>query len=249
MKGFWGDEPPRGGNAPGGVEKMYPYALEYALRRENKTQLKRPIIAREGWPYLLVLGLLAAILIFVNPWLALVPAVLFGFVGFFFRDPERPIPSGEEKVVSPADGRIMYVREVQEDRFIKDRAVLVSIFLSVFDVHINRAPVGGTVAYQQYVPGKFVAAWADKVEEINERNYIGLDTPRGRVLVAQIAGLIARRIVWWVKPGDSLARGERFGLIKFGSCTQVYLPLGTEILVKAGERVKGGETVIGRFAR
>lgn len=211
--------------------------------------MKRPIIAREGWPYLLVLGLAAVAVFFVNPWLSLLPAILFGFVGFFFRDPERPIPSGEENVVSPADGRIMYVREVQEDRYIKERAILVSVFLSVFDVHINRAPVGGTVGFHEYVPGKFVAAWADRVEEINERNYVGFDTPRGRVLVAQISGLIARRIVWWVKPGDRLARGERFGLIKFGSCTQVYLPLGAEVLVKAGDRVKGGETVIGRFPR
>lgn len=209
--------------------------------------MKRPPIAREGWVYLFTLALAALILYFVSPWVALVPVLLLLFVGYFFRDPERPIPTGDRQVVSPADGRVMYVREIDEPRFLGGKALQVSIFLSVFNVHINRSPVAGRVAYKEYVPGRFEAAWVDKVEEINERSYIGLEHGAHKVLVAQIAGLVARRILTWPKVGDQLERGERFGLIKFGSCTQVYLPLGSEVLVKAGDRVVGGTTLIGRL--
>jgi len=176
-----------------------------------------------------------------------VPAILTLFVLWFFRDPERPIPAGERLVVSPADGRVMFVREVEEPRFMGGRAVQVSIFLSVFDVHINRSPVAGEVRYREYVPGRFLAAWDETVGEVNERSYVGLVAGPHKVLVSQVAGLLARRIITWPQVGARLQRGERFGLIRFGSCTQVWLPPGSEVLVGPGDRVVGGETVIGRL--
>lgn len=194
------------------------------------------------------LAVLALLSLMLHWGPALILAALALFVAWFFRDPERPVPQEDGLVVSPADGRVMFVREVEEPRFVGGRAVMVSIFLSVFDVHINRAPVAGEVAYREYVPGKFLAAWDDSVGEVNERAYLGLVTEAGqRVLVSQVAGLVARRIVTWPSVGDRLDRGERFGLIRFGSCTQVWLPPGSEVLVRPGDRVAGGETVIGRL--
>lgn len=209
--------------------------------------MKRPLIAREGWPLAAGLGVLTALVWWVWPYAAVVPGALTVLVLWFFRDPERLAPGGDADVVAPADGRVLWVREVDEPRFLGGRAVAVSIFLSIFDVHVNRAPVAGRVAYREYVPGRFVAAWRERVEEINERAYTGIEGPGYRVLVVQIAGLVARRIVTWVRPGETVERGERFGLIKFGSCTQVYLPQGTAITVRPGERVLGGQTIIGRL--
>lgn len=210
--------------------------------------MRRPIIAREGWPFVGALVALAVLALFVHWALGAVLAGLALFVMWFFRDPERPVPQGERLVVSPADGRVMFVRTVEEPRFMGGRAILVSVFLSIFDVHINRAPVAGEVAFREYVPGKFLAAWDHAVGEVNERSYLGLVTEAGqRVLVSQVAGLLARRIVTWPSVGDRLERGERIGLIRFGSCTQLWLPPGSEILVKPGDRVLGGQTVIGRL--
>lgn len=209
--------------------------------------MKRPLIAREGWSIIAVLILITAGAYWLTPWLALLPGALLALSVWFFRDPERAIPGTDRDVVAPADGRVLWVREVEEPRFLKGRSVAVSIFLSVFDVHVNRAPVAGRVAYRDYVRGQFLAAWADRLEEVNERAYIGLEGPGYKALVVQIAGLVARRILTWPRVGDQLARGERFGLIRFGSCTQVYLPAGTEITVKPGDRVVGGVTIIGRL--
>lgn len=213
-------------------------------------QLKRlriPVVWREAWPFLLVLGLLAAGLVGSerSGW-AVLPAALAILVALFLRDPDRVAPADSGVIVSPADGRVLSVREVEEPLFIGGRARLVSIFLSIADVHVNRSPIAGEVVFQRYVPGRFVAAYRDKIEEINERNYIGI---RGQVdaLVVQIAGLVARRIVCWPKVGDRLAAGERLGLIRFGSCTQVYLPFEVSVTVSEGDRVRGGETVIGRL--
>lgn len=209
--------------------------------------MKRPLIAREGWPFALGLGLLTAAAWWLWPYAAIVPGLLTLLVLWFFRDPERAIPGDEADVVAPADGRVLWVREVDEPRFLGGPAVGVSIFLSIFDVHVNRAPVAGRVVYREYVPGRFLAAWRERVEETNERAYTGIEGPGYRALVVQIAGLVARRIVNWVRPGEAVRRGERFGLIKFGSCTQVYLPRGTEITVRPGQRVRGGQTIIGRL--
>ena len=209
--------------------------------------MKRPIIAREGWGIIAFLCIVTAVAGVVSLWLAIVPALLLALSLWFFRDPERLHTGDDRTVVSPADGRVMYVREVEEPRFLQGRAILVSIFLSVFDVHINRIPVGGVIAYKEYVPGQFLAAMKEQVGELNERAYIGIDTGRHRVLVSQVAGLIARRIITWSGVGEKVARGERLGLIRFGSCTQLWLPPGSEVLVKPGDNVKGSLTIIGRL--
>lgn len=206
-------------------------------------------IAREGFPFILGAALLTLVTVWLAGWWAVLPGLLLAFVTFFFRDPERQVPSGEDTLVSPADGRVMWVKRVYESRYLQSEATLVSIFLSPADVHLNRAPLAGRVEYVDYVPGKYLVAYADKASEINERNYIGINSGRHKVLVVQIAGLVARRIVCWPKVGDWLEKGQRFGLIKFGSCTQVYLPPGMEATVVAGQRVVGGSTVVGRVSR
>jgi phosphatidylserine decarboxylase len=209
--------------------------------------MKRPIIAREGWAFIAFLAVITAAAGVVHWALAILPAILLALCLWFFRDPERPVPGQDLDVVSPADGRVMFIREVEEPRFVEGKAIMVSIFLSIFDVHINRMPVGGTVTYRDYVKGQFLAAWDETVGEVNERSYVGIDTGRHKVLVSQVAGLVARRILCWPKAGEVLARGARFGLIRFGSCTQVWLPAGSTVLVKPGDRVQGAATVIGRL--
>lgn len=204
-------------------------------------------IAKEGWPIallFLVLSLLA--LKYARNWTWL-PAILFVFTLFFFRNPSRSVPEGEGIIVAPADGTVMKVDEIYEGRFIKGKSLRISIFLSIFDVHINRIPIGGKVSYVELVPGRYLPAFRPKASEFNHRNYLGLETLWGPVLVVQIAGIVARRIVCWVREGDGLVTGQRFGLIKFGSCTEVYLPKEAIIEVKPGDKVKGGETIIGRF--
>ncbi|HYF91968.1 MAG TPA: phosphatidylserine decarboxylase family protein [Symbiobacteriaceae bacterium] len=209
--------------------------------------MNRPIIAREGWVFIAFLAVVTAVAGVVHWLLAIVPGLLLALCLWFFRDPERKVPGSDLDVVSPADGRVMFVREVEEPRYIGGRAIMVSIFLSVFDVHINRMPVGGIIGYKDYVAGKFLAAWDETVGEVNERSYLGVDTGRHRVLVSQVAGLIARRILTWPAVGARLARGDRFGLIRFGSCTQIWLPVGSQVLVKPGDRVQGAVTLIGRL--
>ena len=211
--------------------------------------MNRPIIAREGWAFIAFLAIVTAVAGVVHWLLAILPGILLALCLWFFRDPERTTPGSDLDVVSPADWRVMFVREVEEPRFVGGKAVMVSIFLSVFDVHINRMPVGGTIGYRDYVKGQFLAAWDETVGEVNERSYLGIDTGRHKVLVSQVAGLIARRILLWPVVGEKLARGDRFGLIRFGSCTQVWLPLGAEVLVKPGDRVKGAVTLIGRLPK
>lgn len=209
--------------------------------------LRRPLIAREGWG---IIGLLAGLTLlagWLQPWLAAVPGVLLALSLWFFRDPERRAEASPRDVLAPADGRVLWVREVEEPRYLGGKAIAVSIFLSIFDVHVNRAPVAGRVGYKEYVPGKFRAAWAEGLEEVNERAYLGIEGPDYRVLVVQIAGLVARRIRTWVEVGNYLSQGERFGMILFGSCTQVYLPLGSAVTVRPGDRVVAGRTIIGRL--
>ncbi|MDX9872572.1 MAG: phosphatidylserine decarboxylase family protein [Clostridia bacterium] len=201
----------------------------------------------------LILAGLACLIMFViwfGPPGLILPVLFIIFVLYFFRNPKRVYTGSREEIISPADGVIQFVEEVAEERYLHAPAIKVSIFLSVFDVHINRAPLDGAVEYLEYVKGKFLPAFKGHASELNERNYLGLRSihdARHTVLVAQITGFIARRIVCWTKTGEVLSRGERFGMIKFGSCVEIYLPKGTEILVHSGQKVRGGETVIGRF--
>jgi len=202
-------------------------------------------IAKDAFLYILALLAVSIIFYFIYIPVSIITTVLLVFVLYFFRNPYRKIPDGENLIVSPADGRVMSIQEIDEPAFLGSKAIKVSIFLSIFNVHINRSPIEGTVKYIKYRPGKFLPAFKSHASEINERNAVGVEGKRIKVLVHQITGLIARRIVCWVKPGDSLQKGERFGLIKFGSCTEIIVPTGIDIRVKPGDKVKGGKTVIG----
>ncbi len=207
-------------------------------------------IAREGWPFIAVAWALvvgAALL-----WwpLAVVLGIAAVWVVAFFRDPIRPGPRGERYILAAAEGHVVHVTEIDEPMYVKERAVRISIFLSVFDVHVNRCPVDASVELVHYNKGKFLHAASEKASLDNEQVSIGLRGPRGRVLVRQIAGLIARRIVTDAKPGDRVTQGARLGLIRFGSRTDVFLPLSARpvVKVKPGDRVRVGGTVLAEYA-
>jgi phosphatidylserine decarboxylase len=204
--------------------------------------------APDAWSYVWKLAA-AAILCRLFGWSALfwLFAGLTGFTLFFFRDPDRSPPMDRTLLTSPADGKVLRVEPVAEDEFIGGPAVKIAIFLSVFNVHINRSPLTGVVKFQKYRAGKMLPAFKSHASEENERNALGLEGQGIRVTVHQITGFIARRIVSRVKPGDHLLQGQRFGLIKFGSCTELVVPAGLEILVKEGDVVRGGETVMARI--
>lgn len=166
------------------------------------------------------------------------------FMGFFFRDPERKIPEGKGLFVSPADGKVILIKDVYEKEYLNSEAKEVSIFMSPLDVHVNRAPCDGKVGTVKYSPGKFMAAYKDDASIKNENIVMVLDSEKGRVLVRQVAGFVARRAVCRAKVGDVLRCGERYGIIKFSSRLDVYLPKDIKIRVKLGDKVKAGETVI-----
>lgn len=166
------------------------------------------------------------------------------FTFYFFRDPERIVPSGKGLVVSPADGRVVVVREEDLEGRAGQR---VSIFLAIWNVHVNRAPLAGVITAMEYRPGKFLAAMMERASVENEQNVFRLQTDAGEMMFKQIAGLIARRVVSWNKPGDSVARGERIGLVRFGSRVDVWLPKEAEILVRVGQNVKGGSSILARW--
>lgn len=207
------------------------------------------IIAREGWIFIIFFLLLSIPLYYYTSYAGAVPALILAlFCVYFFRNPRRNITAENGFVVSPADGRIMDVERINEDQYMHVPAIRVRIFLSLFNVHINRCPIDGQVDLVQTVPGQFLPAYKTEAGAVNARNYVGLVTKWGKILVVQITGQVARRLVCWVKPGDNLMTGERFGLIRFGSCTEVYLPLEADIKVQAGDKVKGGSTVIARLS-
>ncbi len=190
--------------------------------------------------------MLAVALIILGLWpVALVFVVLAAFMAFFFRDPRRQPPTDANLVVAPADGRVTRVRPVEA---LSERSAnVVSIFLSPFDVHINRAPIAGKITNVAYTRGKFLMATDENASVVNEQNALTIEGERITVVCKQIAGILARRIVCWKRVGESVGLGERFGLIKFSSRTDVLLPANVEILVAEGARVKGGTTVIGRI--
>ena len=200
-------------------------------------------VAAEGWPYIFPPAVAACILGWVGWWpaAAVLGAVALCFLGFF-RDPDRVAPAVPGAVLAPADGRVMRVVEI-DDRWV-GRALRVSIFLSPLDVHVNRSPVAALVEGVEQAAGRFLAAYRDEASELNERCTLALQGETARVGVTQIAGVVARRIVCRVKPGDKLQAGERYGLIRFGSRTDLVVPKGTEMRVKAGDRVRGGETIM-----
>ncbi len=202
-------------------------------------------IAREGWPFILgPLGLAAALALLRLPWPAAVVAALGLFGAFFFRDPERAIPPGGRLVVSPADGKVVLVEMAPADNALGPGAQQISVFLSVFDVHVNRAPIAGVVAKVEYHKGEFLPAFDHKASLRNEQNTVTIQDGETRVVFKQIAGLIARRIVFRKQPGETLARGERVGLIRFGSRVDVFLPASARLRVRVGDRVSGGSSVL-----
>jgi phosphatidylserine decarboxylase len=203
-------------------------------------------VAAEGWPFIIPLSIVTGLL-YAFGWknTALVSLVLTLFVLFFFRDPERIIPEGKGVVVSPADGKVIVIKDIYEPAYLKQDVKQISIFLSVFNVHVNRAPIGGAVEVVKYNPGKFHVASVDKASLDNEQTAMVIASGRDKILVKQIAGLIARRIVCYARPGDTVKTGERYGLIRFGSRVDIFLPKTAEIKVKLGDRVRGAQDVIG----
>ena len=214
-------------------------------------------MTREGFTF--VLPTLGISLILFSAWAASSHLILLPFAGiafflllfliFFFRDPERKAPAGENLILSSADGKIISVKPFQNVEFVGGQGTLVSVFMSVFDVHVNRAPISGKVEYFKYNPGKFFPAFKDKASSENEQTELGIENAHGRVIIKQIAGIIARRIVCKARPGDKLSAGQRLGMIKFGSRVDHLLPENVEIRVKPGQKVRAGETVMGVFKK
>lgn len=205
--------------------------------------------AKEGFPFIAA----AAGVTLVAGWLGftivtVAAAILTLFVAWFFRNPARVIPQGPRLVVAPGDGKVIAIDEEFEPRYLKDRSTRITIFLNVFDVHINRVPCEGIVEDVQYRPGLFLVASRPDATIKNEQNALMIKTSTGaRVLCVQVAGLIARRIVCWLSPNDNAVRGERYGLIRFGSRMDTFLPVNSLIKVAVGDRVKGGETILGEL--
>jgi len=210
--------------------------------------VKQYPISRDGWLYLAVLVLIMILSYYLWSWLTIIPGILFLFVLYFFRNPERTIPSDELTLVSPADGVVMDVERVYEDKFFLGESIRIRIFLSLFNVHVNRSPMAGKIVFRTYRPGKMLPAFKSHASELNEKNYIGIENQYLRILVTQVTGFIARRIVCWVKEGDEVSRGERFGLIKFGSCTELFLPPDVKVSVSQGDKVVGGQSILGRVS-
>jgi phosphatidylserine decarboxylase len=196
---------------------------------------------------LLILASIGLAVWFVSMSLSLIFLALFFSTIAFFRDPNRPVPAGPNLVVAPADGRVRDIVELDETEILKTKTRRVGIFLSIFDVHTNRAPIDGRIVYRQHHAGLCLDARDPDCSEKNEAMTWAFENPRGLIVVRQLTGAIARRIVAWANVGDELKKGERFGMIRFGSRTELYLPLDAEILVKTGDHVSGGSTVIARL--
>lgn len=205
-------------------------------------------IAWEGIPFIITgIGLTFIVIILNWDSLAIPLAALTLFTIYFFRDPERTHVNDERAVFTPADGKVLSIENLHNgDYRLKDKVIKISIFMSIFNAHINRVPIKGKIAQLSYHPGKFFSANRDKASLYNEHNIVTLETDnKKKIIFVQIAGLIARRIACWVKKGDYVETGQRFGLIRFGSRLEVYLPPDSEIKVKKGEKVKAGQTIIG----
>ena len=205
------------------------------------------IIAHEGYPFIVFSLVITIFIAFLGiGWLAILFVFITFFIVWFFRNPERSFQEEEKVLISPADGKIIKIENVEVNGTISGRFKKISIFMNVFNVHVNRAPYSGKIEAINYHEGKFFSANLDKASLDNERNEVMIRTEDGRpVWMVQIAGLIARRIVCWVNVGTNIKKGERFGLIRFGSRVEVYLPEDSRISVKLGDKVKAGQTSLG----
>jgi phosphatidylserine decarboxylase len=210
----------------------------------NKPSYPHPVIAREGWPFIAIAVVVSLAVTFWSPWGSLPLWLITLFVVQFFRDPPRVAPDGELNVLSPADGRVVAVEQAQDPYAHRD-ALKISVFMNVFNVHSNRAPVDGEVMSIDYFAGQFFNAALDKASQQNERNAIVLRTRQGGLVTAvQIAGLVARRILCYSKAGDHVYRGQRYGFIRFGSRVDVYLPPASRPRVSLGDKVQATSTVL-----
>jgi phosphatidylserine decarboxylase len=212
--------------------------------------LKEPLIAREGWRFIIPsLLLFVALCYFHYPTLSLIFFLFFMFCLFFFRNPKRTIPDEPDTLISPADGRVVEIKDVADREFLDGERQRIAIFMSPIDVHVNRAPCSGRVVTVLHRDGGFGMAFKKSVDQVNERNYILLENGKDRVLMVQIAGFLARRITSYVKGGEEVRKGQALGIISFGSRVDVYLPKGYESMVDLQEKVKAGVTVIARKVR
>lgn len=204
-------------------------------------------VAKEGYPFIFMAvftALIAALLDWVV--LSLLFWVVSVFILYFFRDPERVVPNTPRAVVSPADGKIILIERATDKRYLPGKALKISIFMSIFDVHVNRVPYAGEISEIRYQAGQFLAANQDRASLENENNAVILDVGEERPIVTvQVAGILARRIVCWAEKGDKVEKGQRFGMIRFGSRLDVYLPLSTQVEVSVGQRTLAGQTILG----
>ena len=200
--------------------------------------------AKDGWATIITFAVLAVLFTALSwRWPGVVMFIFLSFALWFYRDPDRVLPEGANFFVSPADGKVVEIEPAAHP--FTGASLKVGVFMNAFSVHVNRAPCEGTVEYLEYVPGKKIAAFASKASEVNERHYVGLRTPHGPILLVQIAGLLARRIVCRVRRGDVLSAGERYGMIKLGSKVDIYLPADVKLTVKAGDKVYAGKSSLG----
>ena len=206
-----------------------------------------PIIS-EGYPFIGACFLLALLVGFsISPYVAVIPLVLMFYFCYFFRNPKREIALDEDVILSPADGTVTDIVPMETDEFVKEPCNKVVIFMSVFNVHVNRSPIRGKIKLQKYFCGRFRPAYKDTVGFENEHHVLGIENERIRISVKQIAGILARRIVSYVTLDDEMKQGELYGMIKFGSCLEVVMPKNVEIAVTKGQKVSGGLTVLGRI--
>ncbi|MAL16352.1 MAG: phosphatidylserine decarboxylase family protein [Balneola sp.] len=213
------------------------------------------MLARDGYSTIAFILIISALVCgfafyFLDHWFAYliyaVMASLSGLIIYFFRDPDRTIPEGENLVISPADGKVVFVKEIEEGVYLKGKATQISIFLSPLNVHVNRNPVSGSLEYLKYHPGEYLMAWTEHASELNERADFGVLHPSNtKIFFRQITGFLARRIVYNINEGDTLKAGERFGIMKFGSRMDVVVPENVEVKVQPGDTTVAGESVIG----
>ena len=205
-------------------------------------------LAKDGLATIITLAALAVLFMILLPWRwpGVAMFIFCGFAMWFYRDPDRAFPVGENIFASPADGKVVEIEPVMHP--FTGASLKIGIFMNAFSVHVNRAPCEGTVEYLEYVPGKKIAAFSPKASEVNERHYVGLRTAHGPVLLVQIAGLLARRIVCRVRRGQVLSAGERYGMIKLGSKVDIYLPPGVQLSIKVGDKVYAGKSVLGMMS-
>lgn len=215
------------------------------------------MFAKDGYPTMALATIVTAIVFylsisFIDHWVSYIIEatflVMWAIVIYFFRDPERTPPNGENLIISPADGKVVLIKKIEEDVYIKKPATQISIFLSPLDVHVNRNPISGKLEYLKYHPGKYLMAWDENASNLNERADFGvLHTSGTKLFFKQITGFLARRIVYHIKEGDDLIAGERFGMMKFGSRMDVIVPENVDIQVKVGDRTWAGRSTLGEI--